>query len=70
MKNILDTYYIKEYEKVFPKLEEILNLLELNTNDTLIKTLNHLEELFTNLTSLHLLEGIQTILFLYYYKQT
>ena len=49
MKNILDTYYKKEYEKVFPKMKEILDLLELNSNDTLKKELNSLEELYTNL---------------------
>ena len=49
MKNILDTYYIKEYEKVFPKMKEILDLLEFNSNNTLKKGLNSLEELYTNL---------------------
>ena len=32
IKSILNTYFIKEFEKVNPKIEEIIYLLELNSN--------------------------------------
>ena len=56
MKTILDTYFIYEYNTIYPKIEEILILLEQNSNDTLKNELLTLKDLFTNLK-----EGIYTI---------
>ena len=49
IKTILDTYFIDEYETVNPKIQEIMDLLELNSNDTLKDELNSLKDLYTNL---------------------
>ena len=48
-KVILDTYHINEYEKVSTTIQEIFDLLELNSNDTLKDILNSLNDLYNNL---------------------
>ena len=45
IKTILDTYFIDEYETVNPKIQEIMDLLELNSNDALKDELNSLKDL-------------------------
>ena len=49
IKSILNTYFIKEFEKVNPKLEEIIYLLELNSNNTLKIELSRLKDLYSNI---------------------
>ena len=49
IRDILNNYFIKEYEEVFPKIKEIMNLLELNSNETLKEELNSLQNLYINL---------------------
>ena len=49
MKTILDTYFIYEYNTISPKMEELMELLEQNNNDTLHAELNSLRSLYTNL---------------------
>ena len=49
MKDILDTYFIYEYNIVNPKMEEIMTILEQNNNDTLRSELNSLRDLYNNL---------------------
>ena len=49
IKAILNTYFIKEFEKVNPKIEEIIYLLELNSNNTLKMELNRLKDLYNNI---------------------
>ena len=49
IKIILGSYFINEYEKVNTTIQEIIDLLELNSNDTLKDVLNSLNDLYTNL---------------------
>ena len=49
IKNILDTYFINEFEKVNTAIQEVFDLLELNSNDTLKDILNSLNDLYNNL---------------------
>ena len=49
IKAILNTYFIKEFENVNPKIEEILYLLELNSNNKLKIELNRLKDLYNNI---------------------
>ena len=49
IKIIIDTYFINEYEKVNPKIQSLMDLLELNSNDTLKDELNYLKNLYNNL---------------------
>ena len=49
MKDILDTYFIYEYNIVNPKMEEIMAILEQNNNETLRSELNSLRDLYNNL---------------------
>ena len=49
MKMILETYFIHEYNTIYPKMEEIMEELEQNNNDTLKEELNSLRNLYTNL---------------------
>ena len=49
IKIILNTYFINEYEIVNQQIQEILDLLELNSRETLKDELNSLKALYTNL---------------------
>ena len=49
IKTIIDTYFIKEYEAIFPKINELIYLIELNSNETLNNELNSLQELYNNI---------------------
>ena len=49
IKSILNTYFIKEFEKVNPKIEGVVCLLELNSNNTLKIELNRLKDLYNNI---------------------
>ena len=51
IKAILNTYFIKEFEKVNSKIEEILYLLEINSNNALKKELLRLKDLYKNIKS-------------------
>ena len=49
IKTILETYFISEYNTIYPKMEEIMELLEQNNNDTLLSYLTSLRNLYSNL---------------------
>ena len=49
MKNILDTYFLNEYNIIYPKITELMSLLDQNSNDTLKKELQSIEDLYNNL---------------------
>ena len=49
MKSILANYYIKEFAMVHPKIQEIINLFEQNTNESLKDEILYLEDLYDKL---------------------
>ena len=49
IKTVMDTFFIKEYEEILPKIQQLINSIELNTNDTLKDELNSLKTLYNNI---------------------
>ena len=49
MKYILDTYFINAYNTIYPKIIELTELLEENSNDTLKSEIHSLQSLYDNL---------------------
>ena len=61
IKIIFDTYFIKEFENVIPKIDEFKSLIELNSNETLIHELNSLKDLYNNIKeNIYTIENITT----------
>jgi hypothetical protein len=48
-KKILDEYYIKEYDTIYPKIQELKITFEENANDSLKENISTINELYNNL---------------------
>ena len=49
MKTILANYYIREFAYVYPRIYEIINLFNQNTNETLKDEINYIKDLYDKL---------------------
>ena len=49
MKSILANYYIREFSMVYPKIQEIINLFDQNTNETLKDEISYIKDLYDKL---------------------
>ena len=49
IKDILDTYFVNEFNKIYPKIELLIKLMEQNSDDSLRYELTSLKSLYNNL---------------------
>ena len=49
IQSILETYFVKEYEKIYPKITELMLLLELNSDEALKDELESLRNLYNSI---------------------